>query len=81
LINKDIDTLEKMSAFITHEINTPLTYLKAHLELMECDAKVIESFEFKRDFKDSKKKMQQAIKEIEKIVNVVHSATKDTCDK
>ena len=68
-----------MSAYVTHEINTPLTYLKAHLELMECNAGTLKPSELKRDFQDSKKKMQQAIQEIEKIVNVVHSATKDSC--
>ncbi len=70
-----------MSAFLTHGINTPLTYLKANLELMEYDIDEIESLKIRSELKESQKKIIQAVKEIEKIVNIIHSATKETTIK
>ena len=77
MINKNLDSIEKMSAYVTHEINTPLTYLKARLELMGYDIDTMESSSLKREFVESKRKMQEAIKRIEDVVNVVHSVTKE----
>ena len=77
-MEKSINSIENCSAYVTHGINTPLTYLKAHLELMGSDINTMDSSKLKIELKESKKKMQEAIAEIEKVVNHIHSITKGT---
>ncbi len=75
---KEFKSVEDMSAFLTHEINTPLTYMKGHLEVMECDLEMLPSSKLKSELIQSKEKILDGIKRIEKTINIIHSVTKDS---
>ena len=74
---KQFKTVEDMSAFLTHEMNTPLTYMKAHIEMMDIDIKKLEESKIKDDLLLAREKMLKGILRIQKVVNEVHSVTKD----
>ncbi len=59
----------KLSAGITHEINTPLTYIKANAEMMEYDIEDLENSKIKESLNTSLKIVIDGIKRIENIVN------------
>ncbi|OCL83759.1 PAS domain-containing sensor histidine kinase [Arcobacter porcinus] len=68
-----------MAAGITHEINTPLTYVKGNLELMQYDLNDLEESESKQRMLLDSKKMKDGINRIANIVEsmreVTHSKT------
>ncbi|OCL99718.1 Sensor histidine kinase TmoS [Aliarcobacter thereius] len=68
-----------MAAGITHEINTPLTYVKGNLELMQYDINDLEESEIKQRMLLDSKKMKDGINRIANIVEsmreVTHSKT------
>ncbi|RLA84050.1 MAG: hypothetical protein DRG78_02510 [Epsilonproteobacteria bacterium] len=59
----------KLSAGITHEINTPLTYIKANAEMMEYDVEDLDDSKIKDNLNTSLKIVINGIKRIENIVN------------
>ena len=70
-------TIEDMSAYITHAINTPLTYIKGNLEHISEDIYNMPEGKLKDDFIHARNKMLHGLLEIEKVVDVVHSITKN----
>jgi len=78
---KEFKNIEEISAFLTHSINTPLTYIKGNLELMYDSIEDLPSSNIKNDLIQSKKKMLKGIKKIEHVVNAVHSLTKHSSQK
>ncbi len=79
--NKKITSVEEMSAYLTHSINTPLTYIKGNLEIIDLDIKSMPSSNLKNELLASTKKISKGIKEIQKVVNSVHAVTKDSPEK
>ncbi len=75
---KQFKSVENMSAFLTHEINTSLTYIKANLEVMDSDLKMLPSSKLKDELIQSEKMMMDGVKRIEKTINIIHSVTKDS---
>lgn len=58
----------KLAAGITHEINTPLTYIKGNLEMMNGDIDDITEPELKLQLKEDMTKVFTGIKRVENIV-------------
>lgn len=58
----------QLAAGITHEINTPLTYVKASMELMQYDIEDLDESKIKTRLFDSIEKVMGGIKRIETIV-------------
>ena len=79
--SSDFTTVEDISAYVTHSINTPLTYVKGNLEIITSDIEEMPASKHKNELLKSTKKMLQGIKEIQKVVNVVHAVTKDSLAK
>ncbi|MEA2100762.1 MAG: histidine kinase dimerization/phospho-acceptor domain-containing protein [Campylobacterota bacterium] len=75
--NKEFQTVDEIAEYITHQINSPLTYIKGNLELMTCDIDELPSSSLKNELIQSQKKILDGIKRVESIVNVVHSVTKN----
>ncbi len=75
---KEFKSVEELSAFLTHEINTPLTYLKANIELMEYNIDTMNGSKLNIELKDSMVDIKNALKRIEGIVNIVHSVTENS---
>ncbi|MEA2017939.1 MAG: hybrid sensor histidine kinase/response regulator [Campylobacterota bacterium] len=59
----------KLSAGITHEINTPLTYIKANAEIMGYDIEDLENSKIKTNLTSSLNILLDGIHRIENIVN------------
>ena len=76
MLKKEFKSVEEMSAFLTHEINTPLTYMKGNLEIMQDDIEMLSSGILKNELIQSEKKIMDGIKRIEKTINIIHSVTK-----
>ena len=64
MVKKEFKSVEEMSAFLTHEINTPLTYMKGGLEIMDSDIKMLPSGKLKDSLLQSEKKIMDGIKRI-----------------
>ena len=57
-----------LSAGITHEINTPLTYVKGNLELMHYDIEALENSDIKNRMLQDSKKIKEGLNRIANIV-------------
>jgi len=69
IINTKFTTIGQMSAGITHEINTPLTYIKATLELSNEEIKNIKQLDIKETLLDDNKIALDGINRISIIIN------------
>ncbi len=69
VINAKFSATGKLAAGITHEINTPLTYIKANVELMGYDIDDLEESNIKESLKASISKVTEGIKRMETIIN------------
>ncbi|MEA3354801.1 MAG: hybrid sensor histidine kinase/response regulator [Campylobacterota bacterium] len=59
----------QLAAGITHEINTPLTYIKANIEMLGYDVEDMEASKSKDNFQDSLNKINSGIHRIENIIS------------
>ena len=57
-----------LSAGITHEINTPLTYVKGNLELMHYDIESLDDSDIKNRMLQDSKKIKRGLNRIANIV-------------
>jgi len=69
LINAKFMATGQLAAGITHEINTPLTYIKANFEIMEYDIEDIEDVEVRENLLRFHKKINDGINRIANIVS------------
>ncbi len=69
VINAKFSATGKLAAGITHEINTPLTYVKANIELIGYDVEDLEESAIKESLKASLKKVTDGISRMETIMN------------
>lgn len=69
LINAKFMATGQLAAGITHEINTPLTYIKANFEMMEYDLEDLEDSLIKENMMRSYKKINDGINRISNIVS------------
>lgn len=59
----------ELTAGITHEINTPLTYMKSSFELIEMDIEEVENLEIKESIQSDLKTIKDGFQRIENIIS------------
>jgi len=69
-------SIGKLAAGITHEINTPLAYMKGNLELMRMDVDEIENLELKNNLIETMETIGEGINRIATIVDTVREISK-----
>jgi C4-dicarboxylate-specific signal transduction histidine kinase len=70
-------SIGQMAAGIAHEINTPLTYMRGNVELLELDIEAIEHEETKEYFNDTLNTIKDGISRIALIVNTMREFAKN----
>lgn len=65
----------QLSASITHEINTPLTYIKGNLELIKMDIEELKEEEHKERILEDIQTMEGGIKRISSIIETMRETT------
>lgn len=78
LKNEKFSTLGKLTAGITHEINTPLTFVKGNLELLKMDLEDINDENLKNSLLHSMESMSEGVKRISLIVNNMRKMSQHT---
>ncbi|MDD2699392.1 MAG: hybrid sensor histidine kinase/response regulator [Arcobacteraceae bacterium] len=78
LHNAKFLAIGQLTAGITHEINTPLTYIKATFEMMQYDIDVIEDKELKNRMNDDVKTILDGIHRIENIISSMKEIASQT---
>lgn len=68
----------QLTAGITHEINTPLTYIKATFEMMQYDIEEIENEELKSRMEEDSKTIIDGIHRIENIISSMKEIASQT---
>lgn len=63
-----LTSIGKLTAGITHEINTPLTYMKGNLELTKLDIDDVKDESVKKSLKDGVATLEEGIRRLEMIV-------------
>lgn len=69
-------SIGKLAAGITHEINTPLTYIKGNVELMRMDLESIDDSPAKSDLQESMKSIEEGLHRIGNIIDATREITK-----
>ncbi len=69
-------SIGKLAAGITHEINTPLAYMKGNLEMMRMDVEEIDDTELKHNLFDTMDTISEGINRIATIVDTVREISK-----
>jgi PAS domain S-box-containing protein len=79
--NARFTAIGQLSAGITHEINTPLTYMKGNVEMMGYDIDDLEAGTLKQSLVEGKQKILEGIGRIESIISsmreVAHQGSQD----
>jgi PAS domain S-box-containing protein len=70
LENAKLASIGALAAGITHEINTPLTYIKGNFEMMGYDIDDIENIELKTRMKNDSEKILEGI---DRVANIIES--------
>ncbi|MEA3512186.1 MAG: HAMP domain-containing sensor histidine kinase [Campylobacterota bacterium] len=76
--NTKFSTIGKMSAGITHEINTPLTYIKGTVEMSRFDILDLPDSKQKNQLLDDNKSVIDGIKRIELTIDAMKEMVKNT---
>ncbi len=71
LKNAKLTSIGSLAAGITHEINTPLTYIKGNFEMMQYDIEDLPQSEIKERMMDDSKKILDGISRIANIVEAM----------
>lgn len=69
-------SIGKLAAGITHEINTPLTYIKGNIELMRMDLADISDSPAKTDLLSSMQSVEEGLHRISNIIDATREITK-----
>ncbi len=69
ILNAKFTATGQLAAGITHEINTPLTYIKANIEMMKYDIDDISNLDIKSNIGENLTKIVDGINRIETIVS------------
>ncbi len=81
ILNAQFTATGQLAAGITHEINTPLTYIKANIEMLEYDVNDLDNLKIKTDMEKSLIKITDGIKRIETIVGSMKEISQQTVAK
>ena len=82
LKNAKFTAIGQLSAGITHEINTPLTFIKATIEMMEYDIEDIKNNEdIKKELTQNIEKLKDGVIRIQNIINSMKEVTSVSKDK
>lgn len=74
-------SIGKLTAGITHEINTPLTYIKGHLELLNLDISELEESNLRTHIVDKMHTINDGIERISNIIESMKEITGKSSDK
>jgi len=78
LRNAKLMAIGQLTAAITHEINTPLTYIKGNLEMMELDIDSIADKELKSEMKEKIVPIKEGLDRIANIVENIREISQKT---
>lgn len=76
--NARLSSIGSLAAGITHEINTPLTYIKGNMEMMRYDVEDMEESQLKETFLKDFGKVDEGIARIEAIIDTMREVSQST---
>ena len=76
-----LTSIGTLAAGITHEINTPLTYLKGNFEMMQYDIESLPEDRTKKNMLEDGAKINEAISRIENIVESMREVSQSSSEK
>jgi len=79
--NAKFSSIGQMAAGITHEINTPLTYVKGNFEMLLEDIARVVPFPFQEEMLHDGKIIQEGIDRIERIIKTMREASQKSSEK
>lgn len=80
LKNAKLTSIGTLAAGITHEINTPLTYLKGNFEMLQMDIDDVENESLKNEMNESCNKISDAINRISVIVESMREMSQSSSE-
>lgn len=78
--NAKLTSIGSLAAGITHEINTPLTYLKGNFEMMQYDIDALPDCEEKSNMKEDSERITDAINRIANIVESMREMSQSSTE-
>ncbi len=78
ILNAKFSATGQLAAGITHEINTPLTYIKANVEMLGYDVEDLDSSKIKTEMEESLIKITDGLNRIETIVSSMKEISQQT---
>ena len=64
-------SIGELSLGLTHEVNTPLTYIRGSADLMEMDIDLINNIELKELFSENLTAIQNGVERIQTIIDLL----------